>query len=193
MQHLDGGAMFGVVPKPLWERRIPADERNRIPLALRCLLVEHDAGLVLIVLGTGLLKPNISVIVGQLYEREDVRRDAGFSLFYMGINVGGFFGPLITGYLAQDAQFRGWLAGHGFDPNVAWHWGFGAAGVGMTLGLVQYIFGSKHLGSAGLHPAPNGSPARDARVKRRAVTLLGIGTAASVFSLANPAVASRRA
>jgi len=53
MQHLDGGAMFGVVPKPLWERRIPADERNRIPLALRCLLVEHDDGLVLIDTGIG--------------------------------------------------------------------------------------------------------------------------------------------
>ncbi|MGH7568731.1 MAG: hypothetical protein ACREL9_07145, partial [Gemmatimonadales bacterium] len=52
-QHLDGGAMFGVVPKPLWERRIPADSRNRIPLALRCLLVEHDAGLVLIDTGLG--------------------------------------------------------------------------------------------------------------------------------------------
>ncbi len=52
-QHLDGGAMFGVVPKPLWERRIPADERNRIPLALRCLLVEHDDGLVLIDTGLG--------------------------------------------------------------------------------------------------------------------------------------------
>ena len=53
MQHLDGGAMFGVVPKVLWERRIPADARNRIPLALRCLLVEHDAGLVLIDTGIG--------------------------------------------------------------------------------------------------------------------------------------------
>jgi len=53
MQHLDGGAMFGVVPKPLWERRIPADDRNRIPLALRCLLVEHDDGLVLIDTGLG--------------------------------------------------------------------------------------------------------------------------------------------
>src|SRR5690348_7159272 len=52
-QALDGGAMFGVVPKPLWERRIPADERNRIPLALRCLLVEHDDGLVLIDTGIG--------------------------------------------------------------------------------------------------------------------------------------------
>ena len=52
-QHLDGGAMFGIVPKPLWERRIPADERNRIPLALRCLLVEHDDGLVLIDTGLG--------------------------------------------------------------------------------------------------------------------------------------------
>ena len=60
-------------------------------------------GLVLIVLGTGLLKPNISVIVGQLYGPDDVRRDAGFSIFYMGINLGAFMGPLLTGFLAQDS------------------------------------------------------------------------------------------
>src|SRR5204863_3159772 len=73
-------------------------------------------GLVLIVLGTGLLKPNISVIVGQLYGAKDQRRDAGFSIFYMGINLGAFLAPLITGFLAQSPMFRGWLEGHGFNP-----------------------------------------------------------------------------
>src|SRR5437867_3332758 len=97
------------------------------------------AGLVLIVLGTGLLKPNISSIVGQLYARDDPRRDAGFSLFYMGINLGALISPLVCGYLGQK---------------VGWHWGFGAAGVGMTLGLVQYVLGRNRLGRAGLLAEP---------------------------------------
>ena len=88
------------------------------------------AGLSLIVIGTGLLKPNVSGIVGSLYEPNDTRRDAGFSIFYMGINLGAALGPLIAGYLAQ---------------RVDWHIGFACAGVGMTLGLVQYILGRKHL------------------------------------------------
>jgi proton-dependent oligopeptide transporter, POT family len=92
------------------------------------------AGLVLIVIGTGLLKTNVSSIVGQLYAPGDRRRDAGFSIFYMGINLGGFIGPLITSYLGQ------W---------IGWHWGFGAAGVGMTLGLIQYVAGNSRLGNAG--------------------------------------------
>jgi POT family proton-dependent oligopeptide transporter len=87
-------------------------------------------GLALIVLGTGLLKPNVSTLVGSLYERADARRDAGFSIFYMGINLGAFIGPLIAGYLAQ---------------RVDWHVGFAAAGVGMTLGLVQYVLGRNRL------------------------------------------------
>ena len=74
-------------------------------------------GLMLVVLGTGLLKPNISVIVGQLYSQQDIRRDAAFSIFYMGINLGAFLGPLVTGYLAQDAGFRALLTGWGLDPN----------------------------------------------------------------------------
>ena len=93
------------------------------------------AGLVLIVVGTGLLKANISSIVGQLYAKDDPRRDAGFSIFYMGINLGAFISPFVCGYLGQQ---------------VGWHWGFGAAGVGMTLGLVQYVWGQKRLGQAGL-------------------------------------------
>ena len=79
-------------------------------------------GLILIVLGTGLFKPNISALVGALYEKNDTRRDAGFSLFYMGINIGAFVSPLVTGYLAQSAAFKTWLAGAGFDPAKSWHW-----------------------------------------------------------------------
>ena len=87
-------------------------------------------GLTLIVIGTGLLKPNVSTLVGSLYAQGDARRDAGFSIFYMGINLGAFIGPLIAGYLAQ---------------RVNWHAGFAAAGVGMVLGLIQYVAGKKHL------------------------------------------------
>src|SRR5689334_4635097 len=87
-------------------------------------------GLALIVIGTGLLKPNVSTLVGSLYEPGDARRDAGFSIFYMGINLGAFLGPLIAGYLAQ---------------RVDWHLGFACAGVGMALGLVQYILGKERL------------------------------------------------
>lgn len=95
-------------------------------------------GLLLIVLGTGLLKPNISAIVGELYPADaTARRDAGFSIFYMGINIGAFMAPLIVG---------------GLGENVNWHLGFGAAGVGMVLGLIQYVLGGKHLGDAGLEP-----------------------------------------
>ena len=96
------------------------------------------AGLVLIVFGTGLLKPNISTMVGSLYSENDDRRDAGFSLFYMGINLGAFLSPLVCGYLGQ---------------RIDWHYGFGAAGVGMTLGLVQYLLGGKRLGRVGERPA----------------------------------------
>ena len=102
-------------------------------------------GLILIVAGTGLLKPNISAIVGTLYRAEDKRRDAGFSIFYMGINTGAFISPLICGWLAQSETFKGLLASIGFSPEHAWHWGFGAAGVGMTLGVIQYVIGSKQL------------------------------------------------
>jgi POT family proton-dependent oligopeptide transporter len=132
-------------------------------------------GLLLIVLGTGLLKPNISVIVGQLYAPADQRRDAGFSIFYMGINLGAFIAPLVTGFLAQEPTFREWLAGRGFDPTRCWHWGFGAAGVGMTLGLAQYILGARTLGDAGRDPAAPHSPQTGAEPRRRAMLGLGIG------------------
>ena len=103
-------------------------------------------GLVLIVLGTGLLKPNISAIVGDLYPEGGERRDAGFSIFYMGINIGAFGAPLICGYLGQQ---------------VNWHYGFAAAGVGMVLGLIQYAFGWKYLDGAGEFRGTKESLAKD--------------------------------
>jgi POT family proton-dependent oligopeptide transporter len=102
-------------------------------------------GLLFIVAGTGLLKPNISAIVGTLYAPEDKRRDAGFSIFYMGINTGAFISPLICGWLAQSDTFKGILGSMGLTPESSWHWGFGAAGIGMTLGVIQYVLGAKRL------------------------------------------------
>jgi proton-dependent oligopeptide transporter, POT family len=111
-------------------------------------------GLALIVVGTGLLKGNAAVIVGALYGPRDQRRDAGFSIYYMGINLGAFVAPLVCGYLGQ---------------RVNWHIGFGAAGVGMVVGVIQYVAGAKYLGDAGLRPAPAESPAAAARLRTRAL------------------------
>ncbi|HEV7746907.1 MAG TPA: peptide MFS transporter [Pyrinomonadaceae bacterium] len=108
--------------------------------------------LVLIAFGTGLLKPNISSMVGQLYSPEDKRRDAGFSIFYMGINLGAFISPFVTGFLAQGTMFKGFISSIGFNPAHAWHWGFAAAGVGMTIGVIQYVLGGKRLRDAGQRP-----------------------------------------
>ena len=95
-------------------------------------------GLILIAVGTGLFKPNISALVGALYGRDDARREAGFSIFYMGINIGGFLAPIVTGFLAQSAWFKSWLESVGFDPTQSWHWGFAAAGVGMTIAMIIF-------------------------------------------------------
>jgi POT family proton-dependent oligopeptide transporter len=92
-------------------------------------------GLILIVSGTGLLKPNVSAIVGELYADDGAKRDAGFSIFYMGINVGAFFGPLVCGFLGEG---------------INWHLGFLAAGLFMALGLMQYKYNMKYFGEAGL-------------------------------------------
>lgn len=110
-------------------------------------------GLILIALGTGLLKPNISTMVGSLYETGDARRDAGFSIFYTGINIGAFAAPLITGWLAQSDQFKYVLQRWGLDPTHSWHWGFAAAGVGMTIGLVVYLVTGKRIAHVGQPPA----------------------------------------
>jgi len=118
-------------------------------------------GLVLLVMGTGLLKPNVSTIVGQLYAPGDGRRDAAFSIFYMGINLGALISPLACGWVGK----------------IGWRLGFGLAGVGMIAGLIQYTLGGKHLGVAGLHPAIPDNPAADRRQKRR-VALAAAGALA---------------
>jgi POT family proton-dependent oligopeptide transporter len=121
------------------------------------------AGLALVAAGTGLLKPNVSTLVGSLYDQADARRDAGFSLFYMGINIGAIAGPLIAGYLAQ---------------RVDWHIGFGCAAVGMILGLLQYVLGKTRLqpGLDRLAAQPPQSPAQSMS-KPAASGLLGFSAA----------------
>jgi len=109
-------------------------------------------GLGLAALGTGLLKPNVSTIVGQLYSPEDPRREAGFTIYYMGINIGAFGAPLACGFLAESATFRGWLTDLGISPVYAWKFAFGAVAVGMAAGLVQFVLGQGRLGTAGAHP-----------------------------------------
>jgi POT family proton-dependent oligopeptide transporter len=121
------------------------------------------AGLILIACGTGLLKPNISVMVGQLYQEGDERRDAGFSIFYMGINIGAFFSPFVTGFLAQYELFKRFIVWLGLNPNNSWHWGFGAAGVGMTLGLIQYVIGRRRISRVGGKPEKRAQRKGDAK------------------------------
>lgn len=106
-------------------------------------------GMIFIAIGTGLLKPNISAMVGGLYRENDPRRDSGFSIFYMGINIGAVLAPLVCGYFAQGESFKRFLTSMGFDPAKSWHWGFGAAGVGMILGLIIYVLNGKRLALVG--------------------------------------------
>jgi len=119
------------------------------------------AGMALIAIGTGLLKPNISAMVGGLYRENDPRRDSGFSLFYMGINIGAVLAPLVCGYLAQSDGFKGFLAAQGFDPATSWHWGFGAAGVGMTLGLAVFVLQGGRLRQAERRAQKQGGVTRE--------------------------------
>ena len=122
-------------------------------------------GLGLLILGTGLLKANVSTMVGQIYAPGDARRDSGFSIFYMGINLGALVSPLVCGWVAQK---------------YSWRWGFGLAGVGMIAGLIQYVAGGKYLGSAGLYPATPENPEAARRQKRNAA----LGTALGAVALA---------
>jgi proton-dependent oligopeptide transporter, POT family len=106
-------------------------------------------GMGLIAIGTGLLKPNISVMVGKLYRPGDRRRDSGFSVFYMGINIGALLAPLAVGYLAKGESFKSFLTSIGQDPAKSWHWGFAAAGVGMVVGLIVYLLSTRTLAGVG--------------------------------------------
>ena len=123
-------------------------------------------GLVLLMAGTGMLKGNVSTIVGQLYAPGDKRRDSGFSIFYMGINLGATIAPLICGYLGQ---------------RVSWRLGFGAAGLGMLIGVIQYVATGRYLGTAGAEPSSSGDPVKDRRQKRSAA--LGVGACVGVLVL----------
>jgi POT family proton-dependent oligopeptide transporter len=123
-------------------------------------------GLILIVMGTGMLKPNISALVGDLYPEGGARRDAGFSIFYMGINAGALIAPIVTGFLGE---------------RVGWHWGFGAAGVGMLIGLLTFrARAAETLGPLGL--TPGGSVADQQRA--RTITLGTLAVIAVVVVMA---------
>ena len=140
---------------------------GHIALALPIGVTGVYTGLILIVLGTGLLKPNISTVVGGLYGQDDPRRDSGFTIFYMGINLGGFLAPLVCGFLGET-----------YD----WHLGFGAAAVGMALGLVVYRLGRRGLGdSAAVPPFPLPAEERG-RVLGRIVAV-AVGSVAVVAAL----------
>lgn len=117
---------------------------GHIALALIPGFVGVGIGLVLVAVGSGGLKANATSVVGTLYSADDPRRDAGFSIFYLGINIGAFFGPLVTGFLRT---------------NLGFHWAFGAAAIGMAVGLTQYAFGRRQL-PAQSRVVPNPLPAR---------------------------------
>ena len=116
-------------------------------------------GLVLIVLGTGLLKGNISTIVGNLYKDDDDRRESGYTIFYMSINIGSTLGFLICSYLGEK---------------IGWHYGFGAAGIGMSFGVYQYIKFRHLLGSAGAEPNDMPDEKRASYIKWTKLSLVGM-------------------
>jgi len=116
-------------------------------------------GLVLVVMGTGLLKPNISAIVGKLYPEGGARRDAGFTIFYMGINIGSFIGPLVCGPLGEK---------------ISWHLGFAAAGLGMIGGLAQFALMRGRLLGAGARPEVSSVSRNDWRLLGGALAALGL-------------------
>ncbi|MBL0739835.1 peptide MFS transporter [Chryseolinea lacunae] len=125
-------------------------------------------GLLLIAVGTGLLKPNISSLVGELYAREEnARRDSGFSIFFMGINIGAFVAPFITGY---------------FGEKVNWHYGFALAGAGMLAGLVQYKITEKYLPEERMTRTPE-ERKKNARTLGIVSALVGLLVLALVFKI----------
>lgn len=136
---------------------------GHIALAVLPNLAGVAVGLILIALGSGGVKATATTLVGTLYSEGDTRRDAGFSLYYLGINLGAFLGPLLTGLLQSTAGF---------------HWGFGLAAVGMAAGLIQYSFGRKRL-SAEAREVPNPLP------RRRLPAVIGVGVAIVVVIAAS--------
>jgi POT family proton-dependent oligopeptide transporter len=122
-------------------------------------------GLLLIIVGTGLLKPNISAVVGALYAEDDPRRDSGFTLFYIGINIGAAVAPFVCSTLGESDLF-------------GWHYGFAAAGVGMACGLAYFRHTRHRLGEAGLYPSNRGTtPAERASLRRGWLAVGAVATA----------------
>jgi proton-dependent oligopeptide transporter, POT family len=178
-----GGAIYGLYTMFVYLLSLPggwiADKllglRNAIfyggciiALGHFCLAFQYQEtfflGLLLIVIGTGLLKPTASALVGEQYALSDrAGRDAGFSIFYMGINIGAFIAPLITAYLGE---------------NINWHYGFAAAGFGMVLGLIQFKLTEKNLGATGLPPVKNQN---DPAQKKARNGLIVVGMLLAVF------------
>lgn len=130
-------------------------------------------GLAIIAVGTGFLKTSASTIVGQLYRPDDIRRDSGYTIYYMGINLGAGLAPLVGMFIAQNPGFRHLLQNHGMDPNLCWKIGFAVPAIGMTVGLVQYLLGSAKLGDAGLYPTVPTEPVRAARDRKTLVVIVG--------------------
>jgi proton-dependent oligopeptide transporter, POT family len=148
-------------------------------------------GLTVIALGTGLLKPNVSTIVGQLYAAADIRRDSGFTIYYMGINIGALIAPLVCGTIAQGEGFRGFLGSHGIDPTWCWHFAFAASAVGMLAGLGQFVFTQRWLGDSGKHPHVPSDPKRqafDRKVLGGILAVLGVVLVLFVISLTTDAI-----
>lgn len=137
-------------------------------------------GLVLIIIGTGFFKPNVSTMVGQMYRPGDLRRDSGFTIFYVGINIGALLAPVVCGWLASD-------------PRFGWHYGFAAAGVGMVLGLITYLWGrGRYLQGIGVQTTRRPNPIAAAgplglgeRSTATVPAILGAGAGALVAFLSN--------
>lgn len=146
---------------------------GHISLAILPGLTGVAVGLVLIALGAGALKANASSLLGTLYDDGDPRRDGGFTLFYLGINLGAFLGPLLTGLL---------------QTRLGFHYGFGAAAIGMALGLTQYVIFRRNLGEHGrtvAHPLSRPALLRAIAVAAAVLAVIGIGFATGLVKLAN--------
>lgn len=126
-------------------------------------------GLALIVMGTGFFKSNIAVLLGQLYQKNDKRRDSGYTLLYMGINIGSFLAPILCGFVGE---------------NIGWHYGFSLAGIGMFFGLIIIYHGRKYLDVAGMHPAYTFQPSSWFGKNMKLVILMGTILSIPLFTYA---------
>ncbi len=146
---------------------------GHIALAILPGLTGVGAGLVLVALGSGALKANASSLLGTLYDKVDARADGGFTLFYLGINLGAFAGPLITGLL---------------QTHVGFHYGFGAAAIGMALGLIQYVVFRRNLGTHGRdvpNPLPRSAIGKTVGVFVVVLVVVAVAIALKLVTLAN--------